>query len=55
MLLLFEILVVEPPSNQAAYMVEDQQKKAYANIISDESGKVCNFHHQIVSFTVALI
>jgi len=54
MILLFEILAVEPII-QAAYMVEDQQEKAYVNIISDESGKVCNFHHQIVSFTVAVI
>lgn len=54
MLLLFEILVVEP-SNQFAYMVEDQQEKAYVSVISDVPGEVCNFHYQIVSFTVALI
>jgi len=53
MLLLFEIHVVEP-SNQSAYMVQEQEK-AYVNVISDVPGKVCNFHYQIVSFTVALI
>ncbi|KAK7367190.1 hypothetical protein VNO80_09199 [Phaseolus coccineus] len=40
----FKILAVEP-SNQAAYMVEDQQEKAYVNIISDVSD-ISKFRNQ---------
>lgn len=53
-MLLLSILAVDP-SNEATYMVEDQQEKADVNIISAVSGKVYIIYYQIVFFAVTLI